>query len=404
MIRFRIALRAGTLLCVLFLAFNQSVAADELQDITLLYKKGEPVKALERLETYLSAKPKDAQGTKIAQARFLKGLILAEQGKTPEAVKVYVSLTEDYPELPEPYNNLAVLYAMQNQMDKARLALEMAISTHPTYATAHENLGDVYAKMASLAYDKALQLDKGNAATQTKLALVKDLFSNAGRPNRASVKTEPVKGDIAKPAATASVIAATSTKPIEPEPAKPVPVKSEQPKPEPAKPAPLKSEQPKPEPVKPAQETKSITELKPLTEAKPVSTAREKSPDTPKNTGVSDKPNNEFAVIKTLHAWTKAWSGKDVGAYLAFYAKDFKTPAGESRAAWEKSRRERISHPKSIHVTAEAVHVTLGDNSHATAVFRQIYQSNALTTSTQKSIVFAKYGDKWLIQQERVGH
>src|SRR5204862_2623498 len=112
-----------------------------------------------------------------AQARFLKGLIYTQQGKTAEAIKIFTSLTEDYPDLPEPYNNLAVLYAGQGQYEKARQALEMAIRTHPSYATAHENLGDIYAKMASQAYDKALQLDRSNQAAQGKLNLIKDLFS-----------------------------------------------------------------------------------------------------------------------------------------------------------------------------------------------------------------------------------
>lgn len=384
MIRFRIALSAGTLICALFLAFSQPVAADELQDITLLYKKGESVKALERLEIYLSAKPRDVQGTKIAQARFLKGLIFAEQGKIPEAIKVYASLTDDYPELPEPYNNLAVLYATQNQMDKARQALEMAISTHPSYATAHENLGDIYAKMASQAYDKALQLDKGNATALTKLSLVKEMFSNSGKPNRAATKSEPAKGEPAK------------SEPAKSEPAKLPPAEIPAAVATPAKPA-------ETEPAKPAVETKQAVEThqatQPKQESKPVPAA--KSSDTPKSAASNSKQDSE-AVIKTLHAWAKAWAGKAVGTYLAFYAKDFKTPGGENRATWEKTRKERISHPKSIHVTIESPRVTL-EGDHATVVFRQIYKSNALTTSTQKIVVFAKNGDKWLIQQERVG-
>ena len=91
-------------------------------------------------------------------------MIQRESGKPTDAIATFTKLTEDYPELPEPYNNLAVLYAGQSQFDKARAALEMAIRTNPSYATAHENLGDVYAKLASQAYNKALQLDAANAA------------------------------------------------------------------------------------------------------------------------------------------------------------------------------------------------------------------------------------------------
>src|SRR5207253_5049643 len=120
--------------------------------------------------------------------------ILTEQKRVPEAVQMFTGLTEDYPELPEPYNNLAVLYASQGNFDKAKSALELAIHTHPSYATAHENLGDVYAQLASRAYDRALQLDKNNAAAQVKLAMVKDLFSS----QKAGAHPAPAKGETPK--------------------------------------------------------------------------------------------------------------------------------------------------------------------------------------------------------------
>src|SRR6185295_14251665 len=167
-------------------------AANSYEDASRLFKQGNYAGALERIETVIAANPRDAR------ARFLKGLIYTEQNKPVEAIKVFTSLTEDYPELPEPYNNLAVLYASQGQYDKARKSLEMAIRTHPSYAIAHENLGDVYAKMASEAYDKALQLDRGNAAAQTKLAMIKDLFSGSVVPGKGSPETT---ADQAGPAA-----------------------------------------------------------------------------------------------------------------------------------------------------------------------------------------------------------
>ncbi|MDD5367136.1 MAG: tetratricopeptide repeat protein [Gallionellaceae bacterium] len=140
----------------------------------MLFKQGQSARALDKVESYLSSSPKDPQG------RFLKGLILADLNRTQDAINTFSELTDDYPELPEPYNNLAVLYASQGQYERAKTSLEKAIRTHPSYATAHENLGDIYAKMASVAYDKALQLDKGNTSAQMKLALVKDIFTPAG--------------------------------------------------------------------------------------------------------------------------------------------------------------------------------------------------------------------------------
>jgi tetratricopeptide (TPR) repeat protein len=175
------------------------VRADAYDDASRLFRQGNQSAALEKIEVAITANPKDAR------ARFLKGLILTEQNKPNEAIAVFTALTVDYPELPEPYNNLAVLYAAQGQYDKARSALEMAIRTHPSYAVAHENLGDVYAKMASQAYDKALQLDRANAAAQTKLALIKDLFSSAVVPGKTTEST-----------AAAPAITVTEAKPVAP--------------------------------------------------------------------------------------------------------------------------------------------------------------------------------------------
>ena len=363
MSRFRIATILASLSCALFFAFSQPARADELQDINKLYKQGQNDKALERLESYLTSRPKDAQGPKIAQGRFLKGLILAEQGKNAEAIQIFTRLTEEYPELPEPYNNLAVLYASQGQYEKSRQALEMAISTHPSYATAHENLGDIYAKMASQAYDKALQLDKGNVTAQTKLALIKDLFSASGKVTRAPAKSEAPKVALA-PAASAPAIA-----PAKPEPPKPAPAPVVTPAPAPAK----------PEAAKPAPEVR------------------------PAPAPAEIKADAEAAVLKTLNGWAKAWSSKNISGYLGYYAKDFKVPGGENRAAWEKNRKERIGKPKSIHVAIESPRVTLSDASHASVTFKQAYKSDALSTSTQKTVVLVKIGDKWLIQQERIG-
>src|SRR3979409_1380053 len=148
--------------------------ADDLKEAQKLYGQGKLAPALEKVDVFLKTAPRDPQG------RFLKGLVLTEQKRVPEAIQVFTGLTEDFPELPEPYNNLAVLYASQGNYDKAKSALELAIHTHPSYATAHENLGDIYAQLARRAYDKALQLDKNNVTAQAKLAMVKDLFA---RPN-----------------------------------------------------------------------------------------------------------------------------------------------------------------------------------------------------------------------------
>ncbi|MDO8906848.1 MAG: tetratricopeptide repeat protein [Hydrogenophaga sp.] len=166
--------------------------ADPYADVNRLVRAGQLNEALAKTDQYLATKPADPQ------MRFLKGVILTETGKSSEAIAAFLSLTQDYPELPEPYNNLAVLYAGQSQFDKARAALEMAIRTNPSYATAHENLGDVYAKLASQAYSKALQLDAGNTGAAPKLNLIRNLFSVDGR----SATADKVAAAPASPPAT----------------------------------------------------------------------------------------------------------------------------------------------------------------------------------------------------------
>ena len=149
--------------------------ADDYADVSQLMRSGQHAQAMVRADQYLAAKPRDPQ------MRFLKGVLQTEMGRTADALVTFTKLTEDYPELPEPYNNLAVLYAARSEFDKARAALEMAIRTNPGYATAHENLGDVYARLAAQSYGRAQQHDAGNATVGPKLALIRQLFPPAGR-------------------------------------------------------------------------------------------------------------------------------------------------------------------------------------------------------------------------------
>ena len=318
--------------------------ADDLQDATKLLKAGQHPQALERVNRVLSSKPRDPQ------ARFLKGLILTEQGNTREAIDIFSKLTQDFPELPEPYNNLAVIYASQGQYEKARTALEQSIRTHPSYATAYENLGDVYAKLASQAYDKALQIDSSNAGAQNKLSLVREL----------------VGGPAAGPKPPVVVAQKAPEKPAAEKPAAP-------------KPAPEKAAE------KPAEKPAA---QKPAAEKAPAQKP-------------ADNPGAE--VVATVNAWAQAWSKKDADGYLSYYAKDFKTPGSESRAEWEKARRSRITAPKSISVAIGSPKVTLSGADRATVTFRQTYRSDVLKSSNTKTLVMVKNEGRWQIQQERSG-
>lgn len=168
-------MRIAILLCLALLAAAlpagaASPAVDEAQQ---LVNRGRLEEALERLDRHLASAPQDAE------ARFTRGLVLVRLNRNEDAAKAFADLTRDYPQLPEPYNNLAVIYAQQGEYDKARDALEAALATHPSYPVAHENLGDIYAALAAAAYNRALSLDEGNASVRAKLGLIGQLDSLA---------------------------------------------------------------------------------------------------------------------------------------------------------------------------------------------------------------------------------
>ena len=102
-------------------------------------------------------------------------MLLAEAGRADEAATWYERMTQDFPELPEPHNNLAVLRAGAGQLDAARALLETALRLAPDYRTARENLGDVYVRLAARAYAAAAQGTTAEPLLQRKLTLAREL-------------------------------------------------------------------------------------------------------------------------------------------------------------------------------------------------------------------------------------
>lgn len=332
--------------------------ADDYSDVSQLVRTNKFNEALTRVDSYLASKPADPQ------MRFFKGVIQRNLGKTTDAITTFTLLTQDYPELPEPYNNLAVLYAGQGQYDKARLALEMAIRTNPSYATAHENLGDVYARLASQAYNKALQLDGNNAVVPPKLALIGDVF----KPNLGNARNP------ASPAVVASA-APTASKPTA-EPAAPV-----------VKPA---------APATPAAKPAAPVVTPPASASATASAASAATASVPADTQASK------AVETAVLAWAKAWSNKNMEAYLKAYSPDFAPAGKQTRAAWQKERRDRIVGKKSISVTLSDLDIRV-DGEQAVASFRQAYKADSLSVASQKTLNLKKSAHTWLITRESTG-
>lgn len=187
--RSRLASRPSRMLLAVFAGAALTLGtarAASLAEVQQLITANKLPQAMTELDALIAANPKDPQ------YRFLRGVVQTEQHKSDDAIATFSGLTQQYPELPEPYNNLAVLYAAQGQYDKARSALEMAIRTNPSYGVAYENLGDVYARLAAQAYQKAEQFGPADpAATRTKLTLISHLLD---RPSSTSSTKGPAKG------------------------------------------------------------------------------------------------------------------------------------------------------------------------------------------------------------------
>ena len=331
--RQHIVLFSGALL----LCFNMGARADDVQDAEKLYQQKQYDQALEKVDTILTAKPKDIQ------ALFLKGNILAAKGKIADAIGVFQTITEDAPERPEPYNNLAVLFASEGRYDEAKYCLQKAIRTNPTYATAEENLGDIYAKMASVAYDKALKLDRSNTTAKIKLALIKDIFTPPQEKTEAAAR--PAR-KIAKAA--------------------------------------------------PRHETKAAA---PAVAAPPAHVASQAAPKPArKPAAVTQQGNRE--VVRTIQAWAAAWSARDVKKYLSFYGAGFKPPHHMRRAGWQALRTRRLRRPRYLHVTVSDFKIEHRGNS-AGASFTEHYVSNLLKSVTGKVLLMERHDGAWKIVSER---
>jgi len=346
-------------------AMSTSVTfADDYSDVSQLMRAGKLAEAQAKVERYLAAKPRDPQ------MRFMKGVIQRDSGRLTDAMNTFTKLTEDHPELPEPYNNLAVIYASLGQFDKARTTLELAIRTNPSYAIAHENLGDVYAKLASQAYNKALQIDGNNTAVPPKLALIRELFNPpAPGPKPAPVNPAPtVQAGVTPPAPV--VVAAAPPKPAAPAPT--------------------------------AQPASKLA----VASAAPQATASVAVPATAPKTVVAVQGAPDDGSAKEVEAavltWAKAWADKNMSGYLGAYGKEFDPPGKLSRGAWEEERRQRITGKARISVNLLNLIVTV-NGTRAVAKFQQDYKADSLAVLSRKTLELLKTGDRWLIVKETSG-
>lgn len=385
----RISLSLGIAATALMLCVTPA-HADESAEIDKLLRQGQTAQALQRANQWLTQHPKDLK------VRFRRGVILADQGRLNEAIVQFAELSRDHPNLAEARNNLAVLYAARGEFDKAQRELEQAIASHPAYATAHRNLGDLYERMAKQAYDKALNLNKTTPASPdnnlSRLALMRGLANESNPPQIARLATAtpaptsaPANKAVATPppTTTATTTTVNNLAPLlKSPPAPPTAAKTEAPA--------VKADTAKTEPAKVEPKPAAATAIKPTAEpaTPPVNAAQQAE---------------EQAAIAALKAWAQAWAAKDVNRYLTFYAPAFRTPKGESRSAWESSRRVRIDKPGQIEVEIlQPVAKTIAKD-QVEIRFRQRYRSSTFSANSAKSVLMTRQAGKWQILEESVG-
>lgn len=142
---------------------QDALVGDAYQRVNRLIVAKNYTTALEAAQKHLETNPSDPQ------MRLLKGRILVAQNKPKAARSVLLGITQEFPEIAEPYNNLAVLYAQAGELDQAKVALENALRINPNYQLALHNLGDVYRRMAHNYYRRALVLQPNSATLKKKI-------------------------------------------------------------------------------------------------------------------------------------------------------------------------------------------------------------------------------------------
>jgi len=197
----RAALAASVIFCALLcvqsmpaLAQRAPAVADGTPEIDQAIAGKNLEAALKQLDQRIASNPTDAQ------AKFKRATVLARLNRDDDAIQAFTALTQQYPEVPEPYNNLAALYAKRGELSQARATLETAVAANPSYALAYQNLGSLYLQMASRAYQQAAKLNpKDSLSSQRKQSI--DLVM---------AQASPVAAHSAAPAAASAAQAADS--------------------------------------------------------------------------------------------------------------------------------------------------------------------------------------------------
>lgn len=330
---------------------SHSVWSADLAKAEQLLSGGQADAALMEAEAVLANDPTNPDG------RFIQGIALARMGRADEAILVFKDLTADYREIPEPYNNLAVLLAQTGDYPGARDALEEAVKYHPNYTVAWENLADIYSVMATVAYEKVLQQDPGNRVAKQRLAAMNGAVSQTP-----AAPAKPAK-EVAKPSRREVVAEA---------------------------------------PAATVNTEDSLAEV-PLLPVAPAATTSSSAASN--NAATVEQPANlnaeKQAVMATITTWANAWAEQDADAYIGSYGNNFQPQDNLSRSAWEKARRKRLASPSSISLGISQPSISFLDSDLAIVKFVQNYRSDSYKDTVKKTLLLERESGQWRIVREQ---
>jgi len=338
-----------TALAGLLLIATAAAHATPVADAGRLLERGNYRAAVERLRAAMPFAREQVE------ARFLYATALAGAGERADAIKAFEQLIADHPSRPEPYNNLAALYAAQGQLEKAKEVLERAMRTDPSYAAVYDNLSAVYVEMARASYVKALRVNEPPHAPSLQVLHALNAPDEEAALGREVVAATEAPASAPAPESKAPVVVASV----------------------------------------PAAPVTPPVEAKPVAEPAPVVVPSPAAPPASSGAGAQQ------VILTTLEEWAKAWSARDVEAYLGFYAADFNPVGSQTREQWVAERRERLGKAQSIAVQLESPQVQMVNPRRAIVTLIQSYTAANYSDRTRKQFTLVKVGERWLIRNEK---
>jgi Flp pilus assembly protein TadD len=163
----------GVAACVLAPMLWLPVHADEIAEMRAMAGGGDLQGAIKRVEQSLKLQPRDAR------LRFLYGVLLMDAGRDEAALELFTQMSQEYPELADPYNNIALLQTRAGRLELALTALQDALRAEPGHRTAKANLGQLHLMIAVRTWESLAQTGPIEPALQRRLASARTLLNSS---------------------------------------------------------------------------------------------------------------------------------------------------------------------------------------------------------------------------------